>query len=296
MKRRLKNILMDYFMVNLGTILTAAGIALFLAPAKIASGGVSGVSIIINYLTGFPVGMIMLAINVPIFLLGLKVFGKAYGFKTFFGTVMLSVYVDLITYLVPDINLLIDFSKGSNYLLAPIYGGVLVGGGIGLIMKFGGSTGGTDIIAQILHKYTKISVGNAMMSVDFIVLSSAAMIFGFEKALYAIIALYTMGIVINKVLEGVSHSKMVYIISDHFEEIKEIVLNDLGRGGNAIRADGLYTNQERKMIMTVVGNKDIHVLTELIKEVDSKAFVIISEVYEVLGEGFSPMIADEQKK
>jgi len=296
MKRRLKNILMDYFMVNLGTILTAAGIALFLAPAKIASGGVSGVSIIINYLTGFPVGMVMLAINVPIFLLGLKVFGKAYGFKTFFGTVMLSVYVDLITYLVPDVNLLIDFSKGSNYLLAPIYGGVLVGGGIGLIMKFGGSTGGTDIIAQILHKYTKISVGNAMMAVDLIVLSSAAMIFGFEKALYAIIALYTLGIIINKVLEGVSHSKMVYIISDHFEEIKGIVLNDLGRGGNAIRADGLYTNQERKMIMTVVGNKDIHVLTELIKEVDSKAFVIISEVYEVLGEGFSPMIADEQKK
>ena len=202
MKRRLKNILMDYFMVNLGTIITAAGIALFLVPAKIASGGVSGVSIIINYLTGLPVGMVMLTINIPIFLMGLKVFGKAYGFKTFFGTVMLSVYVDLMTYLVPDINLLIDFSKGSNYLLAPLYGGVLVGIGIGLIMKFGGSTGGTDIIAQVLHKYTKISVGNAMMAVDFLVLASAALIFGFEKALYAVIALYTMGVIVNKALEG----------------------------------------------------------------------------------------------
>ena len=295
MKRRLKNILMDYFMVNLGTLITAAGIALFLVPAKIASGGVSGISIIINYLTGFPVGMIMLTINIPIFLMGLKVFGKAYGFKTFFGTVMLSVYVDLITYLVPDVDLLIDFSKGPNYLLAPLYGGILVGAGIGIIMKYGGSTGGTDIIAQVLHKYTNISVGHGMMGIDFLILCSAALIFGFEKALYAMIALYTLGVVINKILEGVSHSKMVYIISDQFEEIREIVLTDLMRGGNAIKADGLYTNQERKMIMTVVGNKDLHVLTELIKEVDSKAFVIISEVYEVVGEGFSPMIAEDQK-
>lgn len=293
MKRRLKNILMDYFMVNLGTFITAAGIALFLAPAKIASGGVSGISIIVNYLTGLPIGMVMLAINVPIFLAGLKIFGKAYGFKTFFGTVMLSVYVDMIGWLVPNVDMLIDFEKGSNYLLAPIYGGLLVGGGIGLIMKFGGSTGGTDIIAQILHKYTKVPVGHAMMGVDFIVLSSAALIFGFEKALYAIIALYTMGVVINKILEGVSHSKMVYIISDHYEEIRSVVLNDIGRGGSCIHAEGLYTNQERKMIMTVIGNKDIHVLTELVKEIDNKAFVIISEVYEVLGEGFSPMV--EQK-
>lgn len=293
MKRRLKNILMDYFMVNLGTFITAAGIALFLAPAKIASGGVSGISIIINYLTGLPIGMIMLAINIPIFLAGLKIFGKAYGFKTFFGTVMLSVYVDMIGWLIPNVDMLIDFNKGANYLLAPIYGGLLIGSGIGLIMKFGGSTGGTDIIAQILHKYTKVPVGHAMMGVDFIVLSSAALIFGFEKALYAIIALYTMGVVINKILEGVSHSKMVYIISDHYEEIRNVVLNDIGRGGNCIHAEGLYTNQERKMVMTVIGNKDIHVLTELVKEIDNKAFVIISEVYEVLGEGFSPMV--EQK-
>jgi len=294
MRRRLKNILMDYFMVNLGTIITAAGIALFLAPAKIASGGVSGVSIIINYLTGFPIGMIMLTINIPIFLIGLKVFGKAYGFKTFFGTVMLSVYVDLIGWLVPNVGALIDFNKGANYLLAPIYGGLLVGTGIGLIMKFGGSTGGTDILAQVVHKYTKVPVGHAMMGVDFIVLSSAALIFGFEKALYALLALYTMGVVINKILEGVSHSKMVYIISDQYEKIRNIVIHDIGRGGNGLKVDGLYTNQERKMVMTVVGNKDIRVLTELVKEVDDRAFVIISEVYEVLGEGFSPM-SDEKK-
>ncbi len=294
MKRRLKNILLDYFMVNLGTFITAAGIAVFLAPAKIASGGVSGISIIINYLSGFPIGMVMLAINIPIFLMGLKIFGKAYGFKTFFGTVMLSVYVDLITYLLPPTEKLVDFDKGANYLLAPIYGGLLVGVGIGLIMKYGGSTGGTDIIAQILHKYTKVPVGTAMMMVDFIVLSSAALIFGFEKALYALIALYTMGVVINKMLEGVSHSKMVYIISDSFEEIRSIVLEDIGRGGSGIVAKGLYTNQERKMIMTVVGNKDIGILRELVKEVDSRAFIIISEVYEVLGEGFSPMVEESR--
>lgn len=291
MKRKIKNIAIDYFMMTVGTFLTASGVALFLAPAQIASGGVSGAAIIIRHLTGFSVGSIMLGLNIPIFLAGLKIFGREYGFKTFYGTVMLSVFVDLIGYFVPDVSVIIDFSKGANYLLAPVYGGVLVGVGIGLIMKFGGSTGGTDILAQILHKYTKISVGNAMMSVDMVILSTAAFIFGIEKALYAIIALYTMGVIINKVLEGANHSKMVYIISDKYEDIRTIIIKDLTRGGTALAGEGLFTNKEKKVIVTVVDNRDIHVLREHIKAVDENAFVIITEAYEVLGEGFSPMVA-----
>ncbi len=202
---------------------------------------------------------------------------------------MLSIYVDLINYLFPNINDLIDFAKGGNLFLATIYGGLLVGFGIGIIMKFGGSTGGTDILAQIINKYLKISLGYSMMAVDFIIVSVAAIVFGFEKALYAIITLYSIGVVINKVFEGVSYSRMVYIISDKYSEIREIIINDLDSTGNRLDIEGLYTNKERKMIMTVMRNKKIHGLTEHIKEVDPNAFVIISEVYEVLGEGFTPI-------
>lgn len=288
-KRKRKNIFIDYFIVNLGSMITAAGIAFFLTPAKIAPGGVSGLAIIINSIWGTSVGVTMLFLNVPIFLIGLKIFGKAYGFKTFMGTVLLSVYVDLINYLFPHIDTLIDFAKGGNLFLATIYGGLLVGLGVGMIMKFGGSTGGTDILAQIINKYLKLSMGYSMIAVDFIIVSIAALVFGFEKALYAIITLYAIGVVINKVFEGVSYSKIVYIISDKYEEIRDIIITELDSTGNGLDIEGLYTSKDRKMIMTVMRNKKIHDLREHIKAVDPEAFVIISEVYEVLGEGFTPI-------
>jgi uncharacterized membrane-anchored protein YitT (DUF2179 family) len=287
MQRKRKNIFIDYFVMNLGTLITAAGIAFFMAPAKIAAGGVTGLAIIINSILGFPIGLTMLFLNIPLFLIGLKIFGKAYGLKTFMGIVLLSVYVDLLNYLFPHINNLIDFTKGGNLFLAIIYGGLLVGFGVGIILKFGGSTGGTDIVAQIINKYLKLSMGYSMIAVDFIIVSLAAVVFGFEKALYAIITIYVVGIVINKVFEGVSYSRMVYIISDKYEEIRNIIIHDLDSTGNGINIDGLYTNKERKMIMTVMRNKKIHDLRHYIKEVDPNAFVIISEVYEVLGEGFT---------
>jgi uncharacterized membrane-anchored protein YitT (DUF2179 family) len=287
MQRKRKNIFIDYFVMNLGTLITAAGIAFFMAPAKIAAGGVTGLAIIINSILGFPIGLTMLFLNIPLFLIGLKIFGKAYGLKTFMGIVLLSVYVDLLNYLFPHINNLIDFTKGGNLFLAIIYGGLLVGFGVGIILKFGGSTGGTDIVAQIINKYLKLSMGYSMIAVDFIIVSLAAVVFGFEKALYAIITIYVVGIVINKVFEGVSYSRMVYIISDKYEEIRNIIIHDLDSTGNGININGLYTNKDRKMIMTVMRNKKIHDLRHYIKEVDPNAFVIISEVYEVLGEGFT---------
>lgn len=287
MQRKRKDILIDYFVMNLGTLITAAGIAFFMAPARIAAGGVSGLAIIINALFGFPIGVTMLFLNIPLFLIGVKIFGKAYGVKTLVGIILLSVYVDLLNYFFPNVKNIIDFTKGGNLFLAIIYGGLLVGLGVGMILKFGGSTGGTDIVAQIINKYLKLSMGYSMIVVDFVIVSLAAIVFGFEKALYAIITLYVIGVVINKVFEGVSYSRMVYIISDKYEEIREIIINDLDSTGNGMNIDGLYTNKERKMIMTVMRNKKIHNLRQYIKEVDPNAFVIISEVYEVLGEGFT---------
>jgi uncharacterized membrane-anchored protein YitT (DUF2179 family) len=259
-----------------------------LAPSKIAAGGVSGIAIILHHLFGFKIGLSVFLLNIPIYLIGIKTFGKLYGFKTFFGTVMLSFYIDFLRAVIPNADKLIDFSKGGNMILAPIFGGVIAGLGLGLIMKVGASTGGTDIIAQILHKFAKIPVGYALMTVDILVILSASIVFDLEKGLYAVLALYATGILINKVFVGISYSKMVYIISDQYDKIRNAIIFDINRGGTGFTGKGLYTDMDRKVIMTVLKAREINELKRLVKEIDPNAFVIISEVYEVLGEGFSP--------
>lgn len=289
MKREIKSIIIDYTVITLGLIIAAIGIRVFLVPGKIASGGVSGIAIILHHKFGFKVGLSMLIMNIPLFLIGIKNFGKGYGIKTFYGTVFLSFFVDFIEFIIPSIDKIVDYTKGGNMLLAPIYGGVITGLGIGIVMKYGGSTGGTDIVAQILNKFTKIPTGYAMMMVDFMVIIGATIVFGWEAALYAIICLYATGIFIDKTLDGVSYSKMVLIISDEYEKIKDVILYDIERGGTGISANGLYTSNEKRMILTVLKTKEIHGLKEFIKQIDVNAFIIVTDVHEVYGEGFTPI-------
>lgn len=289
MKAKLKDIIFDYIMMGIGLAISAIGLKVFLVPGKIAAGGISGIATILYHIFGFKVGVTMLIINIPIFLLGLKVFGKVYGFKTFYGTVTLPIFIDLIGYIWPNAEFAIDYTKGGNMLLAPIFGGIIVGTGMGIVIKYGGNTGGTDILGQVLNKYTHIPVGYAIMVVDFAVILCATGVFGLEAGLYATIAVYSSGLFINKIMYGTSYSRLVYIISDEYEKIREIILEDLSRGGTGISANGLYTNKEKKMIMTVLQNKEIHTLTTFIKEVDKDAFVIVTDVYKVIGEGFTPI-------
>jgi uncharacterized membrane-anchored protein YitT (DUF2179 family) len=288
MKRKIKTLFIDYFVINLGLIIAGIGIGLFIVPAKIVNGGVSGIATILHYTFHWSVGTTMMFINIPLFFIGVKTFGKEYGAKTLFGIIMLSFYIDLFIKIVRVDNM-IDFTRGGNFLLAPLFGGILTGTGLGLVLKFGGSTGGTDIIAQIINKLTKIPVGYCLMIIDTIILICGIYFFGVEKGLYAIISMYTTNIVINKIFEGIGYTKMVYIISDKYDLIREVILNDLDKTGTAISAKGLYTNDSKSMIMTVLRNKEIRNLQSFIKQVDPNAFVIISEVYEVLGEGYTPL-------
>ena len=288
MKRKAKTLIIDYFVINLGLIIAAIGISLFIVPAKIVSGGVTGIATILFYTFNLSVGTSMLLINIPLFLVGVKTFGKEYGAKTLFGIIMLSFYIDLFIKFI-GIDNVIDFTKGSNFLLAPLFGGILLGIGLGLVLKFGGSTGGTDIIAQIVNKITKIPMGYCMMINDTIIIVSGIAFFGIEKGLYAVIAMFTTNVVINKIFEGAGYTKMVYIISDEYELIRNIILKDIKKGGTAISAKGLYTDKNKSMIMTVLKNKEIRDLQALIKRADPNAFVIISEVHQVLGEGFKPL-------
>jgi len=274
----------EYIIMNIGLIVLALGIDLFLIPSKIAAGGVSGLATIAYHLWKFPPGIFMILCNIPLFIVGIKFFGKGYGVKTLFAIIMLSVYTDMLSLFID-----LEHCVTDNILLSAIYGGILAGIGIGVMMKLGGSTGGTDIIGQMVNKYLKIPIGYAMMMIDSVVILIAASIFGIEPALYAIISLYTTGRMINLVIDGISYSKVAYIISDEYEKVRTVILDDLFRGGTVFCSKGLYTNKEKNVIMTVVRNRDIHDLKEKVEKIDKKAFIIITEAHEVLGEGFKPL-------
>ena len=283
MKRHLKGLFFDYFIINFGMVLAAIGIGIFLVPGKLVSSGVPGVATILYYGMGLPIGMSILILNIPVFILGVKVFGKEYGFKTLFGIVGLAFYTQTFQKLL-NYTSLIDYTKGGNLLLAPIFGGMFLGAGMGLVFKFGGSMGGSDILGQVISKYSKIPVAHAILMLDILVMGSGVLVFGVEKGLYAILSAFLCNMVLNKTFEGISHSKMVYITSSKYDAIQELLTNDIQTHSTTIMTKSRIHDSEKKMIMVILKNKQIRDLQVFINRIDPKAFIVISEVYEVFGD------------
>ncbi|MDY5931272.1 MAG: YitT family protein [Candidatus Ornithospirochaeta sp.] len=285
-----KHMIIDLLQMAAGSAIASLGIALFEAPARIAPGGVSGISTIMHYAFGLDVGLGMLMLSIPVFLIGLRLFGSQYGIMSLIGSVLLSLFTSLWT-LVLGSNGILDYSRDISTLLSVLFGGVLAGAGLGLVIRSGSNTGGTDIIAQILARYTGLSVGNALFIVDGIIIAASAFTFGIESALYAVICSYITALAINRVVlsMGTGYAKTVYIISDNLDAIGKYVTESLDRGGTIVNAKGLFTNEARPMLMTVIPNQDISRLTRFVKETDSKAFLIIQETVHVLGEGYTPI-------
>lgn len=263
---------------------------MFITPAKIASGGVSGIAIILFHTLGLETGLGIFALSVPIFLLGLRIFGKMYGFKSFLGTIFLSGFTTFLNWII-GVDGVLNYNQEVSMLLSAIFGGVMAGIGIGIVMMSGANTGGTDIVAQILAKYTPISLGRALTLVDALVIISSAFIFGIESAMYAIITVYITGIMIDKVVFGIgkNYAKTIFIISNKREEIQKAILFDLERGGTILTATGMYSGENRPVIMTVIPNNQVNALTRIVHKTDPRAFMIVSEAYNVLGEGFKPI-------
>ncbi|MGB6128955.1 MAG: YitT family protein [Psychrilyobacter sp.] len=283
MKRHLKGLFFDYFVINLGLILSAVGIGIFLVPGRLVSSGVPGVATILFYGMGIPIGLTILIFNIPIFILGVKVFGKEYGFKTFFGIVGLAFYTQTFQSLLNNTSV-IDYAKGGNLLLAPIFGGLFLGSGMGLIFRFGGSMGGADILGQVISKYSKLPVPHAILMLDMLVMGSGIVVFGIERGLYAILSAFTCNLILNKIFEGVSHSKMVYITSSKYDEIQELLANDIQTESTTIMTKSRIQDSERKMIMVILKNKQLRDLQVFMRRIDPTAFIVISEVYEVFGD------------
>jgi uncharacterized membrane-anchored protein YitT (DUF2179 family) len=273
----------DGAVIAVGAALVALAYALFLIPHHIVPGGVSGLSIILHFLLKTPVGLVVIVLNVPIFVWGLREIGRVYAVKSIVGMVLSALLIDFFTYVVKF------HSVTSNKLLAAIYGGILLGVGLGIVFRGNGSTGGTDIVGQVLSRHSNFSTGVAIMVADFVVISLSGLVFhSIESALYGYAALFLSSRVIDFVIEGWSYARALLIISEHSERITEMITRDLGRGATRLHGSGGFTGQVRDVIYCVVTKREIPMFKRYIKSIDPQAFVVITDVYEVLGEGFKP--------
>jgi uncharacterized membrane-anchored protein YitT (DUF2179 family) len=268
-------------LVLVGCAIMGLAYALFLIPHHFVPGGVSGIAMIVNYFAGLPVGALIMVLNIPIFLLGLKTMGKRYVLNSLAGMVISSVFIDLFH------EVLRLPSATTNPVLASIYGGVMLGVGLGIVFRGRASTGGSDIIGLVVSKYTGMTLGFGIMVTDFVVISASGLaLHSLEAPLYGYIVLFLSTKVIDMILEGWSYSKLVIITSNRIEEIADFILRGLDRSGTALRSRSLYLNREGEIILTVIHRKQLSDLRTFIKKTDPEAFVIINDTYDVLGKGF----------
>jgi len=270
---------MEYGYLLLGALIIALSFNLFLNPNRIASGGVSGLSTIVHVLWNVFPAYTQWALNIPLFLLGVLLLGKRFGIKTAIGTIMLPLFVLLTSHL---------SSPTDQPLLAAIYGGIGVGIGLGLVFRGRGSTGGTDVAAQIVHRFTGISLGASVAIFDGLVILTSAFVFSPENALYALIGLFITSKTIDLIQVGFENSKVAFIISEAADTIRQQVLYDLDRGLTELSGKGGYTGEGKSVLMVVIGQREVTRLKQIVQAADPNAFVIISSTSEVFGEGFNP--------
>ncbi|MBO0603099.1 YitT family protein [Sporosarcina sp. E16_3] len=279
-----KTILFEYIQIIFGAALVGLAFNIFLLPSRLAAGGVSGISTILYELFQFNPAYVQWLINIPLIILGVLLVGKEFSMKTLVGT----FFVPFVIWLTTDIKLSVD-----NPLLSAIYGGIMLGVGLGIVYRANGSTGGTALIAQLVKKYTGLSSGFSQLLVDGLVVVTSAFVFNFELALYAMMAIYVTSKVIDFVQLQTSPTKLVLIITDKEEKVQSIINNDINRGLTKIKTIGGYSNQEKTMILCVVEQSEAVYFKKLLQTQEPTSFVIFLNASEILGRGFSRAQYDE---
>ncbi|UHA75724.1 YitT family protein [Paenibacillus sp. 481] len=272
----LRNVL-EYGLILLGAFIMALSFNYLLLPNKIASGGISGLSIILQNQFGWNPAITQYAFNIPLFIVGIVLFGRQYGIRALVGSIALPTFV----YLTSSIPV-----GTSNPLLASIFGGIGIGIGLGIVFRGRGSTGGNAITAQIVHTFLGISLPLSVAVCDGIIILLAGFLMSFESAMYALIGLFVMSKTLDAVQIGLGYTKVAFIITDDTDKMTDAVLHDLNRGLTKLHGEGGYTGEGRTVLMIVVGQTEVYKLKALVRSVDPSAFVIISNTNEVLGEGF----------
>jgi len=273
----------DYALVLAGALLEAIALRLFLVPADLASGGISGISQLINHYTGWPIGLMVFIGNLPLFLLGWRYLGgRRFVIRTVVAVVAYSLFTDLLM-LVPF------FPKNGitdDLVLNSLYGAVASGIGYGLVYRAQGTSGGSDILARILNRWRGIPMTQSYLMTDTLVILAAGFVFGWQKALYAMIVLYVSGLVVDSTLEGAGTVRTALIVSDQSVTVSQRILSEMQRGVTILNGTGAYTGAARPVIYCVVNRSEIQQLKTIVHDTDPKAFMVIGQAHEALGEGF----------
>lgn len=279
-KKSAVDVFKQYVLIVVGCVLYSAGFEFFFYPNDIIVGGVTGIAMIINYLTNLPIGVLIIVMNIPLFALAWKRFGLSFMIASLVGMLLSSALVDVFA--------LLHFVWTDNLLLACIYGGVVKGFGLGLVYLAAATTGGVDIMAKFVRqKYPYINFGTIILVMDALVISTFAVVFDkFEGAMYAIIAMFIVTKVIDAVLYGIGVSKVCYIISNKNDQIKNEITQQLQRGVTLLRGEGAYTGEEKKVILCVIKRHQIADIRRIVRAIDANAFIIVTEAKDVFGSGF----------
>ncbi len=281
-----KQWIMDIGKIILGTFLLALGLSVFFEPYDVVTGGVTGIGIIIKELsvrlTGHEVPLYLsnLIINIPLLVIGLGLKGKRFMGKTLAGTLLLSVFL----YLTAQIRL-----TNEDMILNALFGGILCGAGVGLVLSAAATTGGTDLLATIVqHFYKRLSIAWLLFFIDAVIIVCGSFVFGLQKAMYAVIGVYLTSKIADRVVEGFHYSKAVYIISKDWEAIAGHIMEKMERGVTSLQGKGMFSQQEQEVLFCVISSKELVKMKHIIYEIDPQAFVVVSDAREVLGEGFLP--------
>lgn len=286
--RAVWNSIRDYSLIGFGALIQALGLRLFLVPADLASGGISGTAQIVNRYTGWPIGLMVLIGNVPLFLLGWRFLGgRRFALRTGFAIALYSFSVDALLWLpfFPRSGLTTDL------ILNSLYGAAVSGIGYALVYRGQGTSGGSDVLARILNRWRSIPMTQSYLMTDAAVILGAGFVFGWTRALYAVITLYVSGLVVDTVLDGSGVARTALIITAEPEAVSQKILEDLERGVTILSGKGAYTGEDRPVLYCVVMRSEVQRLKTIVHESDPGAFMVIGSVHEALGEGFSPLAA-----
>jgi uncharacterized membrane-anchored protein YitT (DUF2179 family) len=272
-----RKIIQRTMLITVGAALMAVGLEIFLVPNHVIDGGIVGISIMLSYLTGWKLGVFIFLLNIPFFYIGYKQIGKTFALSTLYGIIILSIGTTLL-HPVPAFT--------QDILLATVFGGIVLGIGVGIVIRYGGSLDGTEILAILINKKLPFSVGEIIMFFNLFILGSAGFVFSWDRAMYSLIAYFVAYKTIDITVTGLDESKSVWIISDNAKEIGEAIMNRLGRGVTYINGEGAYSGDHKKVIFCVINRLEEAKLKEIVTENDENAFLAVADIAEVRGGRF----------
>ncbi len=276
-KLPLSKVILRIVIITFGAILMATGLEIFLVPNKVIDGGITGISIMLSYVSGWKLGIFLFLLNLPFVFLGYKQMGKTFALSTVYGIIVLSVFTSFFHPIPPFTD---------DILLATVFGGMILGIGVGLVIRNGGALDGTEILAIVINNKVPFSVGQIIMLMNIFILGAAGFVFSWDRAMYSLLAYVIASKAIDGVVDGLEGSKSVWIISERAEEIGDAVNARLGRGVTYLKGEGAFTGDNKKVIFSVITRLEESKLTTIVEEIDPSAFLAIADISEVRGGRF----------